>query len=361
MNDRVGLGWRPELAAATLAHAERIDVVEVLADDWFAASRRRLRTLCTLNAQVPVVLHGVSLGLASAEAVDADRLRKMAQLVAEIRPLSWSEHLAFVRAGGVEIGHLAAPPRSLGSIEDLRRNVERAAGVVGSAPWLENVATLVAPPGGTLGEAEWITRALDASGCDLLLDLHNLHANAENFAFDALRFLDEIPLERVRAVHLAGGRRIGSRILDDHLHDVPAAVYALLVELAARAPNPLTVILERDGAYPSFEHLLTQLDGARAALAEGRKRLAAVEACLPVPRCRPSEPSDPRLQALLARIYVDAEARARFLTDPRGVALGVGLDPQTATALEGIDREGLELASRSFARKRSRTAHAPSW
>jgi hypothetical protein len=47
-------------------------------------------------------------------------------------------------------------------------------------------------------------------------------------------------------------------------------VYELLAELAAQCPNRLTVILERDGDYPSMEHLLAQLDRARSALRRGR-------------------------------------------------------------------------------------------
>ena len=43
MTDRVGLGWRPEIAAATLAHAEHMDVLEVIAEEWFDAPRKRLR------------------------------------------------------------------------------------------------------------------------------------------------------------------------------------------------------------------------------------------------------------------------------------------------------------------------------
>src|SRR5262250_2810493 len=57
--DRFGLGWRPELAAGILAHLDRIDLVEIIADDWFEAGRRELRALGTLGAQVPMVLHGV--------------------------------------------------------------------------------------------------------------------------------------------------------------------------------------------------------------------------------------------------------------------------------------------------------------
>ena len=61
-------------------------------------------------------------------------------------------------------------------------------------------------------------------------------------------------------------------------------------------------------------------------------------------------------EAFLARLYVDAELRARFLADPVGEALRAGLDRATAERLEAIDREGLELAAESVAaKKKART------
>jgi uncharacterized protein len=282
IRDRVGLGWRPELAAATLGHLGAVDVVEVIADDWFGASARHLRALRTLASQVPV-LHGVGLGLASCQPVATSRLEAMARVVDAARPEFWSEHLAFVRAGGYEIGHLAAPPRSADTVDGTAANVDHAHRVVGSAPLLENIATLVEPPGRHHSEAEWVAAALEASATAMLLDLHNLHANATNFGFDPLAFLDRLPAERLRAIHLAGGRWITppdgrARVLDDHLHDVPEPVFALLEEVAVRAPRSLTVILERDGHYPPFAVLQHQMDAARRALAAGRRRRADREA-----------------------------------------------------------------------------------
>lgn len=274
--DRFGLGWRRELALGILAHLDQIDVVEVIADDYFAASSRDRRSLRTLAAQTPVVLHGISLGLASSVPVEPRRLEKMARLCAEIQPDFWSEHLAFVRGGGIEIGHLSAPPRTAATIEGAASNLRRARQIVGTAPLVENIATLIDPPGSDYNELDWVRSIITGTGSDLLLDLHNLYANATNFGYDPLAFIAGLPSERIAAVHLAGGKWVSAcgerRRLDDHLHDVPSPVYELLSALGARAPQPLTVILERDGEYPPIESLLDQLNLARNALAVGRQR-----------------------------------------------------------------------------------------
>jgi len=273
--DRFGLGWRPELATGILAHRDLIDVVEIIADDYFDASRAELRAWRRLAAEMPVFWHGISLGLASTVPVEPRRLDMMARLVGETGAAGWSEHLAFVRGGGVEIGHLAAPPRSAASIEGASANLERARRIVGEMPWVENIATLIDPPGSDVDEPEWIGSIIDSSGGRLLLDLHNLYANAVNFGDDPVASLHRLPLRRVVGVHLAGGRWIpapngGRRLLDDHLHPVPPEVVGLLTELGRLAPQPLTVIVERDGDYPPFADLMTELDMARRALAAGR-------------------------------------------------------------------------------------------
>jgi hypothetical protein len=67
--------------------------------------------------------------------------------------------------------------------------------------------------------------------------------------------------------------------------------------------------------------------------------------------------TSPAFEAFLARIYVDAEARARFVADPESTARAAGLNESECTALESIDLTGLEMAAVSFERKRARQPH----
>ena len=114
---------------------ERIDLVEVIPEGVFLESRRAQRALRTLAREVPVSIHGVSLGLASTQPVEQWRLDQYARLVDCVQPECWSEHLAFVRAGGVELGHLAAPSRTEATIDATAGNLARAARTVGHFRW----------------------------------------------------------------------------------------------------------------------------------------------------------------------------------------------------------------------------------
>lgn len=163
------------------------------------------------------------------------------------------------------------PPRTAHTIERTARNVESARAITGIAPALENIATLFDPPMSTHTEADWSRQILDAAGAPLLLDLHNLYANAVNAGRDPLADLAAFPLERVSSVHLSGGMWISrdggeQRLLDDHVHSPPDAVFELLGALQMQTSAGFDVVLERDGRYPSFDVMLGELNRARAAL-----------------------------------------------------------------------------------------------
>jgi hypothetical protein len=71
--------------------------------------------------------------------------------------------------------------------------------------------------------------------------------------------------------------------------------------------------------------------------------------------------TSPEFEAFLARLYVDADFRQRFLEDRSGEAKRAGLSEAEGAALEGIDRNGLELAARSHKAKRSQKVVRSGW
>ena len=101
----VGLGWRREIAADLLASPSRVDFLEVVAEACFASAPTR-REAVAIARRWPVVPHGVKLSLGSATGIDRDRARRLGALARELGAPLICEHVAFVRAGGAEIGHL---------------------------------------------------------------------------------------------------------------------------------------------------------------------------------------------------------------------------------------------------------------
>ena len=63
--------------------------------------------------------------------------------------------------------------------------------------------------------------------------------------------------------------------------------------------------------------------------------------------------SSPGLETFLARLYSDPDLLDRFLADPDGASRGARLSESERAAVVAIDRDGLVLAARSYARKRA--------
>ena len=128
----IGLGWRPELALF-VERSAALGFVEVVAEDCdptdLPAGLQRLR-----ERGLAVIPHGVSLSLGSTEPPSPGRLARLATLARSVGAPLVSEHLAFVRAGGIETGHLLPLPRRRDSLEVLVANIRPRAVCLARSP-----------------------------------------------------------------------------------------------------------------------------------------------------------------------------------------------------------------------------------
>ena len=106
----VGIGFREPFLTELFEYRHAVDFLEITADHYFDAPPEKLAELELFADHFPIIPHGLDLSLGSAEGVDAEYLEAMADLVSRLDPPWWSEHIAFTRAGGVSIGHLAPLP-----------------------------------------------------------------------------------------------------------------------------------------------------------------------------------------------------------------------------------------------------------
>jgi uncharacterized protein (UPF0276 family) len=114
-----------------------------------------------------------------------------------------------------------------------------------------------------LSEAEFITAVVQESGCDLLLDVNNIYVNSINHRYDPVEFLDALPLQRARYIHVAGHYDEAEDLkVDTHGADVIDPVWALLAQAYQRL-GPLPTLLERDFNLPPLDELLQEITQIR--------------------------------------------------------------------------------------------------
>lgn len=258
----VGIGFRRELSHALFARPEVVDFVEVVAEACRDAAQRREAS--ALAEVWPVVPHGVKLSLGSAEGIDAGRARELGRLARELRAPLVSEHVSFVRSGGREIGHLTELPMTREAVQIIARNVATLRRALPDIPLLlENVARAFVWPENAheMSEGEFHAAVAEATGCDLLLDVGNLHANAVNAQLDPFQVLASYPLDRVAMLHVAGGVMEHGFYFDTHAHPVPDPVFALVEHVLSLRSVP--VLLERDANYDAHVAIVAELDRLR--------------------------------------------------------------------------------------------------
>ena len=259
----VGLGYRPPFLADLFANRDQVDFLEIVADHYFDASREKLDELDLLAHHFTLIPHGLDLSIGSAEGIDRAYLDRFAGLVDRLAPPYWSEHLAFTRAGGVSIGHLACLPQTREAIDVVLANLETVRRHISAPLILENITATVLIPGAEMEEPEFVGAVLREADCGWLCDVTNLFTNAFNQGREAEAELDRWPFERVVQMHFAGGRMSGGVLIDSHDGPTAPEVWNLLEAAVARS-KVKGIILERDERLPPLRDLLDELQKARA-------------------------------------------------------------------------------------------------
>ena len=130
---------------------------------------------------------------------------------------------------------------------------------------------------------------------------------------------------------------------------ITSAMFPILFRIIGGSRCAFTEPAHRDprtGRRLSFDGLLAGADGTRA---PGSCPWQSSAQCFSGGARRSARD----FEAFLTHIYMDAGARAGFKANQRAEARRAGLSDEECTALENTDWVGLEMAARSFARKRA--------
>jgi uncharacterized protein len=257
-----GLGLRRALMGPLQSMApEALDFMEVAPENWIGVGGRLGRQFNRLAERHPMVLHGLSLDIGGPDPIDTSLVESVRSLMNRIDVPLYSEHLTYCAADG-HLYDLLPIPFTEEAVHYVAARVRQVQDIIGAPIALEN-ASYYAQPHADMSEAQFITAVLSESGCDLLLDVNNIYVNSINHRYDPIDFLDALPLERARYIHVAGHYDEALDLkVDTHGADVIDPVWELLAQAYARL-GPLPTLLERDFNLPPLDILLQEVEQVR--------------------------------------------------------------------------------------------------
>lgn len=262
-----GLGLRTAHYSAFLAEPQRVDWLEIISDNYMVPGGKPLAMLDALRERYPMVMHGVSLSIGSAQGVDRGYLQALATLARRVQPAWVSDHLCWTGANGHQMHDLLPLPCTDEALRIVAGNVRQVQDALGRRLVLENVSSYVEFKHSTMDEVQFLSALCAEADCELLVDINNIHVSAVNHGFDALGYLHQLPRGRVRQFHLAGHTDHGDHLVDTHDHPVAPAVWALY-RAALERFGPVPTMIERDDHIPPLPELIEELDIARGIAAE---------------------------------------------------------------------------------------------
>jgi uncharacterized protein (UPF0276 family) len=267
----VGIGYRRQIDSWIRAHLGRFDVLEITLDHCMTGNGAVRAAIFDLVGQIPLTAHGIGLSIGTDVPLDLTYVDEIAAIVDRLRAPAYSEHLAFTRVPGRDLGNLLPVPKTTAVAESIIAKVRMVQSRISVPFLLENITYIFDWPDAELSDAEFLSFICAETGAGILLDVENLYLNGQNHGFDPYDFLDGLPANSVKEVHVAGGVTLNEDFLprpllqDTHSHPVPEAALEFLDYALARH-SPTAIVLERDDRLDAVHEILDDVARLRARL-----------------------------------------------------------------------------------------------
>ncbi len=258
----VGIGLRSQHTHEILTTLPDIDWLELLADNHLADGGQSVDQLDAIAQHYPLTLHCVGMSLASVEPLDLAYCQRIKRLAKRVNASWISEHLCFSAALGVYSHDLLPIPYNQETLAHCVQRVLHIQEILGERLLVENVSSYMTFQNSDMSEIEFICALAEQADCGLLIDVNNIYVNHLNHGLDGEAYIDQLPIDRVQEVHLAGYQQQENFVLDAHNNPVSEPVWALYQRLIERQPN-LPTLIEWDNDIPPLQILLDEVQKAR--------------------------------------------------------------------------------------------------
>lgn len=259
-----GLGLRRALLDPIAEQLpEQIGFLEIAPENWINVGGRFNHKFRELLERYPLSCHGLSLSIGSPAPLDEKFLQQLKVFLREYNATIYSEHLSYCSDEG-HLYDLMPIPFTAEAVSYVAKRINRIQDILERKLIIENVSYYAAPAQ-ELTEIEFLTAVLEEADCELLLDVNNIYVNSINHRYDAVDFLQALPVERVAYFHIAGHYEEAEDLrVDTHAAPVIDPVWDLL-DKAYEHCGPMPTLLERDFNIPPLAELLTEVDQIVAA------------------------------------------------------------------------------------------------
>ena len=250
----IGIGLRVPHYDHILARRPDVAWFEIISENYLGEGGRPLAVLDRILEQYQVVQHGVGLYPGNAQGVDFDHLRRLKRLVRRTGTPWVSDHLCWGSVDGTFSHDLLPMPYTFDAAQRIAENLRVIQDFLEVPLAVENVSSYAAFREEEMTEWEFLAEVVERAGVDILLDVNNIYVSSINHGFDPRTYVDFIPAERVRQMHIAGHSRYERFIIDTHDHAVADPVWQLYARAVERC-GAVPTLLEWDARIPSFDEV----------------------------------------------------------------------------------------------------------
>lgn len=267
LNQLIGIGLRHPHYLEVINSQPNIGWFEVHSENFFHQGGPSLTVLKNIRKNYPISLHGVGLSLGSANGIDLNHLKKIKNLISDINPFLISEHLSWGKINNTFFPDLLPLPYTQESLDIICQNIQRTQDYLQREILIENPSSYLEYNASELSEADFLIELCKKSGAKLLLDINNIFVSAHNHQWDAKKYIDKIPSELVKELHLAGHSHKNiseNKIIkvDTHDNKVCDNVWALYDYALSKFGVNYTLI-EWDTDIPELNVLLSEAEKAK--------------------------------------------------------------------------------------------------
>jgi uncharacterized protein len=244
-------------------HWPEVDFFEIISENFMGEAPLPRQNLERILSRYPVVLHGVSLGIASASPLDYDYLRRLKKLAEFTETPYFTDHLCWTVANSIHHHDLLPFPHTEINARYVAERIKIVQDFIGLPFGLENLSSYVAFQNSEMSEWEFYNRVVDLAGCHYMLDINNVFVSSVNHLFNPQVYLASIRWPKVLQCHIAGHtEKPDGTLLDTHEEKVRDEVWQLY-QYAWQISGGFATLLERDDKIPPFEEVHAEALKAR--------------------------------------------------------------------------------------------------